>query len=65
MKSLLRSSILALIVVGAIAGVTAKNARVGAVTTPGRPPCNFCSISGLATSFRFLVQALRVKVPMY
>lgn len=44
MKSLLRSSILALIVVGTIAGVSAKNARVGAINTPGKP-CNFCSVS--------------------
>jgi hypothetical protein len=44
MKSLLRSSIFALVVFGAIAGVSAKNAHVGAITTPGKP-CNFCAVS--------------------
>ncbi len=47
MKSLLRSSILALLVFGAIAGVSAKNASVGAVTTPGKPnmPCGACNLN--------------------
>lgn len=44
MKSLLRSSMLALIVFGAIAGVSAKKANGGIVKTPGAP-CTFCAVS--------------------
>lgn len=42
MKTLLRSSILALMVVGTVAGIATKNSSTAA-TIPGKPPCALCA----------------------